>query len=197
MPGPGDRGTARKRPKNAKSTLRRLAGYLMEYRWLVAVFLLCAIASNMGNLMGPSFAGKAIGAVEAGYAQGPGAIDLNLVGRYALMMLAAYLVGNLMSFLVNFGMTRVGRRVAQNLRRDVFNKLMALPVSYFDRHQAGDIISRVSYDIDVVCMSLSTDLIHILTSVITVAGSFLMMCAISPPLVLCMIFTLVSHMFFF
>ena len=190
MPGPGDRGTARKRPKNAKSTLRRLAGYLMEYRWLVAVFLLCAIASNMGNLMGPSFAGKAIGAVEAGYAQGPGAIDLNLVGRYALMMLAAYLVGNLMSFLVNFGMTRVGRRVAQNLRRDVFNKLMALPVSYFDRHQAGDIISRVSYDIDVVCMSLSTDLIHILTSVITVAGSFLMMCAISPPLVLCMIFTL-------
>lgn len=190
MPGPGDWGTIGKRPKNAKGTLRRLVGYLMEYRWLVAVFLLCAIASNMGNLMGPSFAGKAIGAVEAGYAQGPGAIDLNLVGRYALMMLAAYLVGNLMSFLVNFGMTRVGRRVARNLRRDVFNKLMALPVSYFDRHQAGDIISRVSYDIDVVCMSLSTDLIHILTSVITVAGSFLMMCAISPPLVLCMIFTL-------
>ncbi len=196
MPGPGDRGTVRKKPKNAKGALRRLTRYLMEYRWLVVMFLLCAIASNVGNLMGPSFAGKAIGVVEAGYALGPGAIDLNLVGRYAFMMLVAYLAGNLMGFLVSFGMTRVGRRVARNLRRDVFNKLMALPVGYFDRHQAGDIISRVSYDIDVVCMSLSTDLIHILTSVITVMGSFIMMCLISPPLVLCMIFTLPISIFF-
>ena len=85
---------------------------------------------------------------------------------------------------------RVGRRVARNMRRDVFNKLMTLPVGYFDRHQAGDIISRVSYDVDVVCTSLSTDVIQIVTSTVTVAGSFAMMCAISIPLVLCMAATI-------
>lgn len=80
----------------------------------------------------------------------------------------------------------MGRRVARKAWQDVFDKLMGLPVSYFDRNQAGDIISRVSYDIDVVTTSLSADLIQILTSVITVGGSFLMMCLISPAMVLCL-----------
>ncbi len=93
-------------------------------------------------------------------------------------------------------MMRVGRRVARNMRRDVFNKLMTLPVGYFDRHQAGDIISRVSYDVDVVCTSLSTDVIHIVTSTVTVAGSFAMMCSISLPLVLCMAATIPASILF-
>ncbi|MBQ3425122.1 MAG: ABC transporter ATP-binding protein, partial [Clostridia bacterium] len=76
------------------------------------------------------------------------------------------------------------------MRRDVFNKLMTLPVGYFDRNQAGDIISRVSYDIDVVALCLSTDVIQILTSLVTVVGSFIMMCTISIPLVFCMVFTI-------
>jgi len=82
------------------------------------------------------------------------------------------------------------------MRRDVFNKLMEMPVGYFDRHLAGDIISRVSYDIDVVCTSLSSDVVHILTSFVTVVGSFIMMCIISPPLVLCMVFTIPVSIFF-
>ncbi|MBR4428338.1 MAG: ABC transporter ATP-binding protein, partial [Clostridia bacterium] len=80
--------------------------------------------------------------------------------------------------------------ISRNMRRDVFNKLMKLPVGYFDRHQAGDIISRVSYDIDVVTVSLSTDVVQIVTSLVTVLGSFTMMCIISPPLVVCMVFTI-------
>ena len=77
-----------------------------------------------------------------------------------------------------------------NVLAGYYAKLMGLPVSYFDRNQAGDIISRVSYDIDVVTTSLSADLIQILTSVITVGGSFLMMCLISPAMVLCLCVTL-------
>ena len=103
---------------------------------------------------------------------------------------------NLLNFLVNIGMMRVGRGVARNMRRDVFDKLMTLPVSYFDRHQAGDIISRVSYDIDVVSTCLSTDVIQILTSLVTVVGSFIMMCTISVPLVLCMVFTIPASILF-
>ena len=190
MPGPGDRGGKKERPKDTKGTLLRIIRYLMDYRWLVLLFLLFAFLSNVGNLMGPRFAGKAIGAAEAGFRQGPGHVDMAIVTRYALLMLGCYAGGNIMSFLVSVGMMRIGRRVARNMRRDVFNKLMTLPVGYFDRHQAGDIISRVSYDIDVVSTSLSTDVIQIITSLVTVVGSFVMMCAISLPLVLCMVATI-------
>ncbi len=190
MPGPGDRGGKKERPKDTKGALRRILRYLLTYRWLVLLFLICAFLSNIGNLLGPRFAGKAIGVAEAGFRLGPGHVDLALVKRYALLMLGCYAGGNVMSFLVSIGMMRVGRRVARNMRRDVFHKLMTLPVGYFDRHQAGDIISRVSYDIDVVSTSLATDVVQILTALVTVVGSFVMMCAISLPLVLCMVATI-------
>ena len=196
MPGPGDRGGPKAKPRDAKGALLRILRYLMEYRWWVLLFLFCTFLSNIGNLLGPKFAGEAIGVVEAGFKLGPGQVDMEQVGRYALLMLACYAGGSLMSFLVNIGMMRVGRRVARNMRRDVFNKLMTLPVGYFDRHQAGDIISRVSYDVDVVCTSLSTDVIQIITSTVTVAGSFTMMCTISIPLVLCMAATIPAAILF-
>ena len=196
MPKPGGRGGAKARPRDAKGALLRLLRYLMTYRWWVLLFLVCSFLSNIGNLMGPQFAGKAIGVVEAGGRLGPGHVDMAAVGRYALLMLACYVGSSVTSFLVNIGMMRVGRRVARNMRRDVFNKLMTLPVGYFDRHQAGDIISRVSYDVDVVCTSLSTDVIQILTSTVTVVGSFTMMCTISLPLVLCMAATIPASILF-
>ncbi|MBR4446550.1 MAG: ABC transporter ATP-binding protein [Solobacterium sp.] len=190
MPGKGDRGGKKEKPKDARGTLRRILKYLAEYRLAVFVLFLCAVLSNLGNLLGPRFAGKAIGVAEAGAKQGVGMVDMDLVLHYTLIMLAVYVGSNILSFLVTIGMSRVGKHIAENMRRDVFEKLMRMPVSYFDRNQAGDIISRVSYDIDVVSTSLCTDLIHIMTSLITVAGSFTMMCIISLPLVACMIFTI-------
>ncbi len=186
MPGPGDRGKAKEKPKHARRTLRRLLKYLMEYAWVVLAMLACAFLSNIGNLLGPDFAGKAINAAS----MGAGKVNISEVVRYGIFMLIAYVSGNILSFFVNIGMMRVGRKVARNMRRDVFNKLMEMPVGYFDRHLAGDIISRVSYDIDVVSTSLSSDVVQILTSFVTVIGSFVMMCIISPPLVLCMVFTI-------
>ncbi len=190
MPGPGDRGRKKEKPRDAKGTLRRIIRYLYVYKWLVVIFLLLSFAANVGSLLGPRFAGAAIGVAEAGYRLGPGNVDMAAVKHYALLMLAAYALSSLLSFLVTVGMTRVGRRIAENMRRDVFDKLMRMPVGYFDRHQAGDIISRVSYDIDVVSTCLSADVVQILTCLVTVAGSFAMMCVISPPLVLCMLFTI-------
>ncbi len=184
-------GAKKERPKNAKGTTLRILKYVMNYRYVVLALLMLTLISNVGNLLGPTFAGKAIGA-----AVGEGQVDFDTVAFYAGLMLTAYLFSNIMSFLATQGMMRMGRRVARKMRQDVFAKLMALPVSYFDRNQAGDIISRVSYDIDVVTTSLSADLIQILTSVITVGGSFLMMCFISPPMVLCLCVTLPLAVFF-
>ena len=190
MPPVGSRGKIEK-PKDAKGTLRRILQYMTVYRYVVLALLLCTFASNIGNLLGPSFAGKAIGA-----AVGQGQVDFDTVAYYAKCMLAAYLFSNILSFLVNQVMMRMGRRVAYKMRKDVFDKLMTLPVKYFDRNQAGDIISRVSYDIDVVTTCLSADLIQILTGIVTVVGSFVMMCIISPPLVACLCVTLPLSIFF-
>ncbi len=186
MPGYGNQGGAKQRPKNTKGALIRTIGYLMKYQWIILLLLLCTFASNIGNLMGPGFAGKAITAASAG----SGRVQMDLVLHYAKLMLIVYIGSNAMSFLVTVGMMRVGQQIARTMRKDVFGKLMSLPVGYFDRNQAGDIISRVSYDIDVICTCISTDVVQILTSSVTVIGSFIMMCIISVPLVLCMAFTI-------
>ncbi len=192
MPGAGDRGGVKARPKDAKGALRRIIKYLMEYAWVVVLLLILAFASNVGNLLGPSYAGKAIAAAEAG----AGKVDMSVVLHNAMLMLIAYVVSGVLNFLVSIGMMRISKKVAQNMRRDVFNKLLTLPVGYFDRNQAGDIISRVSYDIDVISVSLSSDVVHIITGFVTVVGSFVMMCTISIPLVLCMLFTIPCSILF-
>lgn len=190
MPGRGDRGRKKEKPRDTKGTLLRIIRYLMQYKWIVLALLICSFLANIGNLMGPRYAGKAISVAEEGYKAGTGMVDMALVRHYAMIMLVLYAGSNVLNFLIAIGMARVGRHVAENMRRDVFAKLMRMQVGYFDRHQAGDIISRVSYDIDVVSTSLSADVIHILTSMVTVAGSFVIMCTISIPLVLCMLFTI-------
>ena len=129
MPGKGDRGGKKEKPKDAKGALRRILQYLMKYNWAVLALLICAVLSNIGNLLGPRFAGKAIEVAEEGYRQGVGQIDMALVSRYAAYMLIAYVTSNILSFCVSIGMTRVGRHVAENMRKDVLEKLMKLPVS--------------------------------------------------------------------
>ncbi|MBR3392958.1 MAG: ABC transporter ATP-binding protein [Firmicutes bacterium] len=191
MPPRGDRGKKEK-PKDARGALRRILSYLMVYKYVVLLLILATFLSNLGNLMGPNFAGKAIDAASAG----KGMVQMPLVIHYALLMLLFYVGGSLLNFLVSIGMMRVGRKIARNMRRDVFAKLQKLPVGYFDKNLAGDIISRVSYDIDVVTMSLSADVVQIVTSLVTVIGSFIMMCTISIPLVACMAFTIPASILF-
>ena len=168
----------RERPKNAKGTLLRIVKYCIHNRAAFVFTLLLVLVSNTLSLLGPSLAGKAVGAASAG----KGLVDFALVYKYAGGMLACYLASSVLSFLVNINMMRIGRVMGQKLREDVFRHMMELPVSYFDRNQAGDIISRVSYDIDVMTTSMSTDIVQILTSTVTITGSLIMMIVISPPL---------------
>ena len=192
MPGQGDRGGKKEKPKNTKGALLRLLRYMSPYRWQLILFCLCALLSNLLSLMGPKLAGHAISAADAGAGQ----VDFQLVLYYVTRMLTVYVLSVLLSFVVNLGMVRLSRRTAEKMRGDVFDKLMRLPVSYFDRHQTGDIISRVSYDIDVISTSLATDIVQIMTSTVTIVGSFLMMCSISLPLVSCMLITIPLSLFY-
>lgn len=180
------RDTIRKKPKDTKGTLKRLLSYMGQYKLiLIIIFLLCFI-SNILALLGPSLAGSAINEAAAGV----GKVHFDKVFYYAKRMLICYVLSSVITISINIVMVYVSKWIAKKMRKDVFDKLMRLPVGYFDQNPAGDIISRVSYDIDVVSTCLSTDVVQILTSVVTVAGSFGMMIYISPLLALIVLITI-------
>ena len=172
------RDTVMKKPKDTRGALRRMLRYLGPWKYVILGVAVLCLFSNLLSLWGPSLAGSAIREAAAG----PGKVNFEAVKHDALLMLACYVSSALLGFGISLIMTVVSRRVARRMRQDVFEKLMRLPVGYFDRHQAGDIISRVSYDIDVISTSMATDIVQILTSVVTVVGSLIMMTLISLPL---------------
>lgn len=172
--------------KGKRGTLLRLGSYMMQYKWYLATAVLLTVGSNLFELIGPMLSGYAVDAIEPG----PGGVQFGKVFYYAGWMAVFYVVSALFSYLLKMVMITISRKVAYRMRRDVFEKLLTLPVGYFDVHQSGDIISRISYDIDTVNTSLSEDVVQLLTTVITVSGAFIMMVLISPMLVLVFAFTL-------
>ena len=167
-----------KKPKDTRGALRRMLAYLGPWRYVILGVALLSLVSNLLNLWGPSLAGSAIREAAAG----PGKVNFEKVRHDAGLMLLCYVSSALLGFGISLIMTVVSRRMGRHMRQDVFEKLTRLPVGYTDRHQAGDIISRVSYDIDVITTCLATDIVQILTNVITVTGSLVMMMTISLPL---------------
>lgn len=175
-----------KKPKDTKGTLLRLLKYVADFKWILAGVLALCLTSNVLALLGPYLAGKAINEAAAGL----GKVNFDNVYYYAVRMLIFYLTSSALSISINMIMMYMSRRIARKMRKDVFDKLMRLPVGFFDTNQAGDIISRVSYDIDVVSTCLGTDIVAIMTSAVTIVGSFGMMIYLSPILALVSLFTI-------
>lgn len=173
------------KPKNRKKTVLRLGSYMIQYKYLVLLALGLTLGSNLLALVGPMLSGYAIDAIEPG----AGKVDFVRVFYYAGLMVVFYVVSSVLSYILSVLMIQISRKVVYQMRKDVFNRLMELPVGYFDTHQTGDIISRISYDIDTVNTSLANDIIQIFTTLITVVGAFFMMIVISPKLVLIFAFT--------
>ncbi len=172
-------------------TILRLGRYMLQYKWMLALAFLCTLGSNLFSLIGPKLTGLCIGAVEPGR----GAVDFGAVFYYAAWMAGFYVISAGMSYGLQVLMLTISRGVVFRMRQEVFEKLMTLPAGYFDTHQTGDVISRISYDIDTVNASLSNDLVQLLTTVITVAGALVMMVTISPRLVLVFAFTVPLSLF--
>ena len=169
---------AEHKPKDGKKALRRILSYVKEFRILIVFALILSFSANILSLIGPSLAGKAINEAAAG----AGKVDFSRVLYYVKYMLLVYVSSSLISLGISIMMTMVAKYTARKLRKECFEKLSRLPVSFFDRNQAGDIISRVSYDVDVVSASIQTDIVAIMTSFTTVIGSLVMMLRISPAL---------------
>lgn len=180
------------KPKDTKYVLKRLWIYIYEYKWLLAIAILLTIASNLFALLGPMLSGYAIDAIQPG----KGMVMFEKVFYYAGWMILFYILSSILSYILSVLMINLSQKIVRKMREDVFTKLVDLPVGFFDRNQAGDIISRISYDIDTINTSLSTDVIQIFASVITVVGSLIMMIIISPHLVLVMLVTIPLSLFY-
>ena len=174
------------KPKDRRYVFKRLGSYIMIYKHLLFLAIILAIASNLFALIGPSLSGRAIDAIEPG----KGMVVFEKVFYYAGWMVLFYGVSSILSYILTKIMIHLSQKIIKKMREDVFNHIVDLPVSFFDHHQAGDIVSRISYDIDVVNTTLSNDLVQISASVITVVGSFIMMTIISPELVIVMLVTI-------
>ena len=177
-------------PVNKKAAVVRLLRYMMNFKYLLLLALALTVFSNLFAMIGPKLSGSAIDCIAA-----EGGVDFGGVAHYALLMLAFYLGSSVLSYLLSILMVHISRRVTLNMRRDLFEHLCDMPVGYIDRHAIGDLLSRIFYDTDTINTSLSSDVVHVLASMITIVGSLIMMLSIAPPLVLVFAVTIPLSMF--
>ncbi len=165
--------------------LLRLGKYLFRFKWLLLLAVILSITSNVLSLIGPMLSGYAIDLIEFG----EGKVDLEKVLYYCKLMLILFGISSVLSYALSATMLQVTKRIVASMRTEIFDHLMKLPVSFFDNHPSGDIISRITYDVDTINTSLSHDVVSLLSSVLVVVGSLTMMIVISPPLVLIFVVT--------
>ena len=171
---------------SAGAMLRRLWSYLGRNRRLLVLAILLSVSSSLLGLYGPKLSGQAINAIDVPAGQ----VDFSTVFRCAGLMVTFYILSGSLTYCLNIVMIRMSRRISQQMRHDIFENLTALPVSFFDRFQTGDIISVITYDVDTVNQSLSTDLLQLMQSIVTVTVSFFMMLSIAPKLIIIFLFTI-------
>ncbi len=169
-----------------KKLLVRMFSYVFRYKWLALSAFIMMLASNLLALLGPSLSGKAINAIGDNAA----GVDIPQVIYFCVLMVIAYVASGALSYLNSVIMVNLSQKITYSMRKEIFEHLTSLPVSYFDKTATGDIISHISYDVDTVNTSLSTDLLQMGAGIVTVVGSLVMMLFISPVMVSVFLFTI-------
>ena len=171
--------------------MKRLGKYMLAHWPLFVTAVIFTLLSNQLSLLGPQFSGDAIDAIAA-----EGGVVWELVLYNVGAMLVCYVAAGLLSYALAAIMILLSQKIVYSMRKSLFEKLTSLPVGYFDTHATGDIISRISYDIDTVNSSLSHDLVQVMTSLYTVIGSLIFMWQISKPMILVFAVTVPASILF-
>lgn len=186
--GPGGLGLLEK-PQDFKGTFRRLAGYLRPHLGRTVIVFVLAIMSTAFGILSPRILGLAttemFESVQAGRA-----IDFAYIGKVLLILGVLYLLSALFSFGQQFIMAGVAQKTVYDLRREIKHKLTRLPLRYYDARTHGEILSRVTNDVDTISSSLQQSLTQLITAIVTLAGVIIMMLAISPLLTLVVVLVL-------
>ena len=159
-------------------TLKRLLGYIARTKDYVALAVVWMITSNLLVLIVPWLSGKAIDAI------GFHSTNFKIVITLGIWMVLFYIASSILAYLLQRVMIHISQSLSYRLRDDIFTRLTMIPIRYFDTHQTGDVVSRISYDVDTINTSLTNDVLQVLTSFITIFFSLTMMIMISPLLTL-------------
>lgn len=181
---PGRRGPVAK-PKQFTGTLKRLWSYLGRDRKIIAVIFGFIVAGAALGLLGPYLIGRAVDAMAAD----GGRVSFGLLKTVLIVLLCSYLTEGLLSLLQSWMMAGVSQRVTSGLRRALFGKLQKLPLSYFDSRPHGEVMSRMSNDIDQVSQTISQTTTQLMSGGLAITGSFVMMLVLSPVLTLASMIT--------
>lgn len=169
--------------RDFKGTMRRLVGYLSAYRLSILVVILFSIASTIFTILGPKILGQATtklfeGALGMIAGAGMG-IDFEYIGRIILLMLGLYVLSSLFSYIQGWIMSNVSMAITYRFRNDIAAKINRMPLKYFDGTNHGEVLSRITNDVDTISQTLNQSLTQIITSFVTVVGVLVMMFTIS------------------
>ncbi|MEI7027061.1 ABC transporter ATP-binding protein [Paenibacillus sp. y28] len=177
------------RPKNFTATLRRLWSFVGSERRLLTVIFLFLLATAGIAMTAPWLIGQAVDAMGGADSGGPGTVQPKLLGLLVLALGAAYVTDAVLNFLQGWLMAGVSQRIVANLRQTLFAKLQKLPLTYFDSRPHGEMMSRLSNDIDNVSSTISQSTTQLMSGLIAIAGSLVMMIVLSPVLTLASLVT--------
>lgn len=171
------------KPKDLKKSVKKLMQYIAKYKIAIFVVMLFVAFSTIFNVAGPKILGKATTALSEGLMkkiQGTGSIDFHKIGLILLIVLALYLASALFSFVQGWIMTGITQKVCYRLRREISEKINRMPMKYFESRTYGEVLSRITNDVDTLGQGLNQSITTIITSVATLIGVLVMMLSISP-----------------
>lgn len=171
------------KPKDLEKSVKKLMQYIAKYKIGIFVVMLFAAFSTIFNVAGPKILGKATTALSEGLMkkiQGTGSIDFHKIGLILLIVLALYLASALFSFVQGWIMTGITQKVCYRLRREISEKINRMPMKYFESRTYGEVLSRITNDVDTLGQGLNQSITTIITSVATLIGVLVMMLSISP-----------------
>ena len=178
---------AGEKARDFRGSIGKLVGYLGKYKLPILVVMIMAVGSTLFNVVGPKVLGEATTTLANGLAAkiaGTGGIDYAAIGTILLVVLGLYLVSSLLSFAQGWVMSGVVQKLSHQLRCEIEAKINRLPMGYFESHATGDILSRITNDVDTLGMSLNQSVTTLITSTVTLVGIIVLMITISPVITL-------------
>ncbi|MGN0652489.1 MAG: ABC transporter ATP-binding protein [Gemmiger sp.] len=175
------------KPKDFKGTMRSLVSAMARYKFRLLTVLVFAVIATTFSIVGPKVLAKATTALATGWLakmQGTGSIDFGYIGRILLILLVLYLVSALFHFGQSWMMSSLSQKVCYDFRRQISEKINRLPLAYFEKRTVGEVLSRITNDVDSLGQSLNQSITQLITSCTTMIGVLIMMLSISPKMTL-------------
>ena len=181
--GPGGGMAPAEKAKNFKGSISKLMQYIGRYKIAILAVMIMAAASTVFTVIGPKVLGKATTGLSEGLMKkitGTGGIDFSYIGRILIIVLCLYACSAIFSFIQGWIMTGVSQKVCYRLRKEISEKINRMPMKYFESRTYGEVLSRITNDVDTLGMGLNQSITTIITSVATMIGVLVMMLSISP-----------------